>query len=157
MLQPVLLASRKSCHGLGNWYLQPGDHHFRFSFVSHKPDWRNGWRFGLQANQPLEPVVAAAPQAHLDLPETMCFCSISQSNVLISAFKKAEDDNSVVIRAYDIEGKDARPTVDVFFPIKRAEWTNLIEEKDKPLPFQVHSVELPVNHHAIETIKLYPK
>ncbi len=26
MLQPVLLASRRSCHGLGPWYLQAGDH-----------------------------------------------------------------------------------------------------------------------------------
>ena len=36
ILQPVLLASRKSCHGEGNYYLQPGDHNYTFSIYSHK-------------------------------------------------------------------------------------------------------------------------
>ena len=44
ILQPVLLASRKSCHGEGNYYLQPGDHNYTFSIYSHKGDWKNGYR-----------------------------------------------------------------------------------------------------------------
>jgi hypothetical protein len=34
------LASRRSCHGEGNWYLQEGDHHYRFSVTSHAAGWR---------------------------------------------------------------------------------------------------------------------
>ncbi|MGB8317686.1 MAG: glycoside hydrolase family 38 C-terminal domain-containing protein, partial [Ignavibacteriaceae bacterium] len=35
LLQPLLLASRRSCHWQGNEYLQTGDHHFEFSLTSH--------------------------------------------------------------------------------------------------------------------------
>ena len=34
ILQPILFASRKSCHWEGNEYLQTGDHHFTFPFTS---------------------------------------------------------------------------------------------------------------------------
>ena len=67
VLQPLLLTSRKSCHGRGNWYLQPGDHDFRFSILSHEPGWKNGYRFGKQSNNPLRAVVAPA-QEHVAVP-----------------------------------------------------------------------------------------
>ncbi|NOX89063.1 MAG: hypothetical protein GXO77_08555, partial [Calditrichaeota bacterium] len=57
ILQPLLLASRKSCHREGNWYLQKGDHSFHFSLTSHKGDWKYGYRTAKEANQPLIPVV----------------------------------------------------------------------------------------------------
>jgi alpha-mannosidase len=101
--------------------------------------------------------VAGTPKSKRpDLPEAMGFCSVSEPNVVVSAFKKAEDGNSIVLRAYDIEGRDTRPTFQVFFAIKRAEWTNLIEEEGRPLPSHGRAVALPVGHHAIETIKLDP-
>ena len=58
ILQPVLLASRKSCHSEGNYYLQPGDHNYTFSIYSHKGDWKNGYRYGTQSNQPLKAIVS---------------------------------------------------------------------------------------------------
>ena len=39
ILQPILLASRRSCHGEGNDYHQTGNHSFSFSVTSHKPGW----------------------------------------------------------------------------------------------------------------------
>ena len=54
VLQPILLASRRSCHWEGNEYLQTGDHHFRFSITSHKPGWKNGAVFGRAANELLQ-------------------------------------------------------------------------------------------------------
>ena len=108
VLQPVLLASRKSCHGEGNWYLQPGNHHFHFSVTSHSPGWQNGYRFGIQANHPLITKVGMLPAAGASLPEEQSFFTISPENVLISTIKKGEDDNTVVIRFYDIEGRDSQ-------------------------------------------------
>ncbi|MCK7473252.1 MAG: hypothetical protein MZV49_06380 [Rhodopseudomonas palustris] len=63
VLQPILLASRRSCHGEGNWYLQEGDHHYRFSLTSHAAGWRNGYRAGIAANAPLIAVAAAGAAA----------------------------------------------------------------------------------------------
>ncbi|MEW5977407.1 MAG: discoidin domain-containing protein [Acidobacteriota bacterium] len=157
VLQPLLLASRKSCHGEGNWYLQPGNHYYQFSITSHAPGWENGYRFALRANHPLLPQVGIAPVAGASLPEEQSFFDISPSRVLVSTIKKAEDDDSVVVRLYDIEGRDSEVRLQSFAPWISGEWTNIIEEEGKPLRTSGNSFDLKIGHHAIETVKLQLK
>ncbi|MEI6647142.1 MAG: glycosyl hydrolase-related protein [bacterium] len=154
VLQPVLLASRKSCNGEGNWYPQVGDHTYRFAITSHEGDWRQGRKLGIQANHELIAVVGAKPEGNAALPTEMSFFSVSADNVIISTVKKCEDDDSVVARLYDIEGKDSRVTLKTFKKAKTAEVTNMIEENGKPLMVKSSGVKLPVGHHAIETVKI---
>lgn len=156
VLQAVLLASRRSCHGEGNWYLQEGDHHYRFSVVSHEPGWRNGWRPGIQANVPLFAVLAPAAAQNASLPETKSFFSWSAPNVLFSTIKKAEDEDAVIVRCYEIEGRDADAKLDVFAPIEKAAKVNIIEEEGTAIPSRASGLDLKVGHHAIETLKLTP-
>ncbi|MDH4272657.1 MAG: glycosyl hydrolase-related protein, partial [Candidatus Aminicenantes bacterium] len=157
ILQPVLLASRRSCHGEGNWYLQEGNHHYRFSVTSHSPGWMNGYRPGIQANVPLFPVVGARAGDKAVLPEEKSFFKVSAPNVLVSTIKKCEDDASIIIRLYDIEGKDADLTLSPFFPLAKTEQVNMIEEEGKDLPCRTGGLALKIGHHAIETLKLWPK
>jgi len=157
VLQAVLLASRRSCHGEGNWYLQEGDHHYRFSLTSHDPGWTNGYKPGIQANTPLFPVVGARPANGADLPEEKSFFVISVPNVLVSTIKKCEDDDSVIVRLYDIEGKEAEVDLTSAFALGKAELVNIIEEDGKPLSSRAKSVTVQLGHHAIETLKLWPK
>jgi alpha-mannosidase len=157
VLQAVLLASRRSCHGEGNWYLQEGDHHYSFSITSHDPGWTNGYKPGIQANSPLFAVVGARPKAGANLPDEMSFFQISAPNILVSTIKKCEDDDSVIVRLYDIEGKEAELGLTSFFPLAKAEHVNIIEEEGKPLTSRAEGVRLRVGHHAIETLKLWPK
>jgi alpha-mannosidase len=155
ILQPILLASRRSCHGEGNWYLQEGDHNYIFSMTSHGPGWKNGYKQGIQPNNPLLPINAnpTADKA-ASLPESLSFLSLSAPNVLVSTLKKAEDDDSAVLRIYDIEGKDSEATVGLFVPLKSAEKTNIIEEEGAPLKLGKNGLTVKVGHHAVETLKL---
>jgi len=154
VLQAVLLASRRSCHGEGNWYLQEGDHHYRFSLTSHAPGWTSAWRPGREANSPLFAVLEARPRPGAGLPEEKSFFTITAPNVLVSTIKKGEDDDSVVIRLYDIEGKDAEVELHSAFALAGAELVNIIEEEGKPLPLRTNDVKIGLGHHAIETVKL---
>jgi alpha-L-fucosidase len=156
VLQAVLLASRRSCHGEGNWYLQEGDHHYRFSLTSHSPGWTNGYRAAIEANAPLFAVLDASAQPGGGLPEEKSFFSVSAPNILVSTIKKSEDDDSVVIRLYDIEGKDAEVELSTAFALAGAEQVNIIEEEGKPLPCLTNGVKIRVGHQAIETVKLRP-
>jgi alpha-mannosidase len=70
--------------------------------------------------------------------------------------KKAENDDTVILRVYDIEGKDTEAEVELFAPVKRAERTNLIEEEGVLLKPLKGRLVLPVGHHAVETLKLFP-
>ena len=154
VLQPILLASRKSCHGEGNYYLQPGNHTFSFSLYSHQGDWKNGYQQGTQANQPAHAVVVNTLETEGQLPETFSFASVSGKGAVISAIKKCEDDDSVVLRCYDIEGKDVQAKITLFHDIKKAQHTNMIEEEGKDIPSSGKSFDFKVGHHAIETFKL---
>ena len=154
VLQPVLLASRKSCNGEGVWYPQAGDHTYRFAITSHAGDWRQGRKPGIQANHELIAVVGAKPEGNAALPKEMSFFSVSSDNVIISTVKKCEDDDSLVARLYDIEGKDSKVTLKTFKKAKKAELVNMTEEDGKPLTIKSSGVKLPVGHHAIETVKM---
>ena len=154
IIQPLLLASRKSCHGLGNWYLQEGDHHFHFSIFSHEPNWQNGYRLGKQPNHPLQTVEKSESSGEEKLPEKKSFCSLENSNIIISTIKKCEDDETVILRCYDMEGKDSDVNVNWFTPVSRIERRNLIEEEGMTLPLKDQKIHIRLGHHAIETLKI---
>jgi alpha-mannosidase len=156
ILQPVLLASRKSCHSEGNYYLQPGDHNYTFSIYSHKGGWENGYRYGTQSNQPLKAVVVK-PSSTGTMPETMSFISVENKNLVLSTVKKCDDDDNVIVRCYDIEGKDSDAKISLSSPYQKAELTNMIEEEGELIPGNGNSLGLRVGHNAIETIKLFVK
>jgi alpha-mannosidase len=158
ILQPILLASRRSCHSQGNWYLQEGDHHYAFSLTSHEPGWRNGYKTAIQANVGLFPIVRPAASGTADLPAALSFVKLSAPNVLISTVKKAEDDDSVIVRGYEIEGRDVRAELAFFAPLARAAMANIIEDEGRTLSIEKDEsrVSLAFGHQAIETIKLFP-
>ena len=86
----------------------------------------------------------------------MSFFSASAGNVVFSTIKKGEDDDSVVVRCYDIEGRDAEVEIRSFAAIAKAEKVNMIEEEGTVLAAAKNSVKVKIGHHAIETLKLRP-
>jgi len=156
ILQPVLLASRVSCHNEGNKYLQTGNHYFSFSLNSHPPGWKNGFNFGKQANEKLVVVVNPLVYKSASLPESDSFFDVEPANLVISTVKKAEDDNSVIIRVYEIEGKSIKATINSFVPIKEVIHTNLIEEPQNKVEIKANKnkINIDVGKFAIETFKM---
>lgn len=154
ILQPILLASRKSCHWEGNTYHQTGDHHFTFSITSHAKGWENGQRFGKQANE--KPDVVVDPDTYKDtmLPEQLSFFNTDKENVVISTVKKAEDGQATLIRAYETNGQDVTAAINMFTSVKKAERASLIEEPLEELKKGESQVILELGHHAIETIRI---
>jgi alpha-mannosidase len=154
VLQPVLLASRKSCHGWGNYYLQPGDHSYSFSLYTHKGDWKNGRQSGTQSKQPLRVVVSDPLKHSGSLPEQYSFASVTGKGVIVSTIKKCDDDDNVVLRCYDIEGKDTEAVFNFTFPVRSVSHTNIIEEEPSAMKSSGQGFSYKIGHHAIETFKL---
>ncbi len=155
LLQPVLLASRRSCNQRGNWFLQPGDHHYRFSLTSHAGDGCAGFRFGKGAAFPLLAVQAERGQ-NPSLPEKLSFFFVDCKNFVISTVKKAEDDDRVVVRGYEIGGQGGVFRVKSKFPMEKALMTNLIEQEKGDIRAERQSFEVKVTPYGIETIKFVP-
>lgn len=157
LLQPILLTSRKSCHGLGPWYLQEGDHAYRFSMTSHRPDWRNGRRFGVAANAPVMVAFNPRPSGPPTLPEEKSFFSVAADNIVLSTMKKCEDDDAVVLRFYEDAGMNGTAKVRFATPLQSVQNTNIIEEEGRPMPLKIDEISLKLPHHSIETYKVVPR
>lgn len=155
VLQPVLLSSRKSCHGEGNYYLQTGNHEFQFSLSSGPGDWHASIHAGKQQNQPLQVIPVQADQLKPGLPLVYSFAGVDAGNLIISALKKAEDSNTVIMRLVDMEGKAVNTRIHWFggqpLGVNR---TNMIEEEDIPVKKFSGTIPLTINPYSIETIRI---
>jgi alpha-mannosidase len=154
LIQPILFASRKSCHGEGNEYLQLGDHRFSFSLFIHEPGWENGFHEGKQGQNKLytalDPILAKSKL----LSEKQSFFNIKGGLTVISAIKKSEDDNDLTIRLVEMTGVNQKSDLEIFRPIKNLLKTNLIEEVGKDLSQNGKILKLNMGKNSIETYKL---
>ena len=148
ILQPILLASRKSCHPLGNDFIQPGDHSYHFSLTSHEVNSPLREEFGTSSNEPLVAVYNPIQYGKAFLPEEVSFVSVDNPNVKVTAIKKCEDDNSLIVRMYNCSNKEETVHLRMFVEPKEIIHTNLIEE-------ELSSVqEIILGKYAIETYKI---
>jgi len=153
ILQPVLLASRKSCHWEGNWYLQQGTHQYRFSMLSHEPGWQNGYKIAKGTNMAPQAVQVAETAAKAYLPAEFSFLNVSNPGILLSTLKKDDAGNDIIMRFYEAEGEDRHVKITWFKNPVNLKSTNLIEEEitQKAVP---GNLPVTIGKHAIETFKL---
>jgi alpha-mannosidase len=133
VLQHVLLSVRKSiAWNPEYWFTQPGNHRYRMAVFPHGGDWRSSYRQGIQFNYPLTAfanvVGSVRPQA------AQSYLRLDPPNLVLTAMKKSEDDERIVIRFYEAEGNECRAQIRMSKPIRQAWKTSLIEEDQEPLP-----------------------
>lgn len=153
VIQPILFASRKSCHGEGNEYRQYGDHHFSFSLYTQSPGWENGFRQGKQARSNPYVVIDPGEIKNGLLPEDYSFFSTSGDLTVISAIKKSESGDSFIMRLYSLDDRKVNDKVNSFFKVIKAAETNLIEEQLSPVNFSKQQINLVFNPYSIKTIE----
>ncbi|TAN14251.1 MAG: hypothetical protein EPN37_11940 [Chitinophagaceae bacterium] len=130
VLQPILLASRMSCNAQGNEYLQTGDHRFTFPFTSGEDDLSSQDKKGISNHVPLFVAVNPYRSDHPSLSESLSFLRTGSRDIIITAVKKAEEDDKVCVRFYNLSGKMQQVPLIFFRNIRNMTETNLIE---KPL------------------------
>jgi alpha-mannosidase len=153
VLQGILLSSHKSCHYLGNWYHQTGSHHFRFSLTSHQQGWKNGYHFGVEGNHPFYSVLKDKSQSGT-LPEELSFISTSSPFVRITALKKSGSGKSLILRMVEMEDRDEKIDLRLYFPVKAVFKTNIIEEEEKDTGQKGKVLKLDIGKNSIETFRI---
>jgi alpha-mannosidase len=127
------------------------------SLLPHGGDWRSRYREAIGFNYPLLAFVNAESQrsGEATVPAEGSFFRLEPGNLILTALKKCEDDNHLVIRFYEAEGFKCQARLRFSKPITQAWATNLIEEEEGPLPLSGDgAVQLMVKPWEIVTLKV---
>ena len=89
-----------------------------------------------------------------DLPPEYSFIKLSPDNLVLSALKKAEDSDEVILRFFETKGDAAEAEIELFRAIKRLTLVDLLEREEHELPFDRNKFRLKVEPFEIVTLKL---
>ncbi|MFZ0914448.1 MAG: glycoside hydrolase family 38 C-terminal domain-containing protein [Candidatus Korobacteraceae bacterium] len=133
-----------------------GHHEFTYSLYPHGGTWREAMtvRQGYELNYPL--MTQTTTQHPGALPAEKSFFATAQDNVIITAIKKAADDDALIVRFYEWAGKKGDVVLQLPWRATQAWETNLMEVA--PVPLQLDStgnaVTVPTNPYEIKTVKV---
>ncbi len=131
-----------------------GHHEFTYSLYPHAGNWRDAQtvRRGYELNYKL---VALQSQKHLGpLPAEHSFVRVEADNVVLTAFKKSEDDNSLVLRFYEWAGKEADVKLQLPPGVQSASETDLMERPIADLALHNDAATVHTKPYEIKTVKV---
>ena len=130
-----------------------GKHTFSYSLLPHEGTLyesdiiREAYNF----NQPLETLPVGATKGCL--PDTFCLATCDKQNIILETAKKAEADDSLILRLYDSFDMRCNATVTVAEGFSKAYLCDLMENELQELPFDGCNVTVPVKNFEILTLK----
>jgi alpha-mannosidase len=132
-----------------------GHHEFTYSLYPHAGSWQEAGtvRRGYELNDPLLAVVAAAHAG--SLPPVHSFVGLEPENATLTALKKAEDDDSLILRFYESAGKEAQVKLRLPPGATRAVEANLMEKEERALTLLAGEVIVPTRPYEIKTVKVF--
>jgi alpha-mannosidase len=131
-----------------------GHHEFTYSLYSHAGTWRDAQtvRRGYELNYNL---LAVQSQKHDGtLPAEHSFVKIESDNVVLTAVKKSEDDDSLVLRFYEWAGKEADVKLQLPAGAQSASETDLMERSIADLANHDDVVTVHTKPYEIKTLKV---
>jgi alpha-mannosidase len=136
-----------------------GHHHFTYALYPHAGDWkqaltvRRGYDFNYKLN-------AMQVEAHSGtLPAEHAFVTVQPENVVLTAMKKTEDGNGLILRLYEWAGKSGEVAVHLPQGATAATVTNMMEQPEgSPLTVSgTDQVTAPIHPYEILTLRVdYP-
>lgn len=139
-----------------------GTHHMRFAILPHTGplDKAAAVAEGEAFNKPLFATCHASPDATISIsrsPLRLSACTVDAPNVVVTAVKRGEDGNGVVIRAYECAGREATAKFELGFDTKSAKEVDLIEhdmQASAPIEHQRRSIRTSFKPYEIRTFLL---
>ncbi len=134
-----------------------GPHDFTYALYPHAGDWKEAGT-ELQGYELNYPVLAHATEAHEGvLPPSSSFVQIEPSNVILTAIKKAEDDNALVFRFFEFEGKASQVRLTLPEPATKAAQTNLMEKEESSLSPGAggKQISVSIGPYEIKSVKVW--
>ncbi len=133
--------------------LELGTFTFEYAVLPHDGDWRQAEVYRPAREYQCLPIAMEAYGGG-DMPSEFSFLKISPDNLILSALKKAEDTDEVILRFYETRGEDTEARIELFKHIKRLTRVDLLEREEGYLPFAGNIFSLDVKPFEIVSLKL---
>lgn len=135
------------------------DMEFEYSVYPHEGGWEYGnvYRQAELLNVPLA-LYQVSGHSLGSLPAKYGFLSIEPENLICSAFKKAEERDSYILRLFNPTDRMLQGEIRLAVPLKEAYVTNLNEEREHELSLVGgNSINIAIHSNKIITIEMLPK
>lgn len=129
-----------------------GEHSFDYAIYPHADDWKSAkvWK---QAHQHNVPLITTQTGAHDGIfPSTYSFLETSHSELIVSAVKRAEDSDMLVVRFYNTTDADVCDAKITVRGSKAARLLNLNEDIIGDVDFKAGTVSMDVPAKKIVTL-----
>lgn len=131
-----------------------GQHDFTYSLYPHGGNWQQAQtiRRGYELNYRF---MAFDTENHEGtLPVEDSFLQVQPDNVIVTAMKKSEDGDSMIVRFYDWAGKTTNVNLTLPARIEKAEDADLMERSSANLTSSGNSVSVSTGPFEIKTVRL---
>jgi len=131
-----------------------GHHEFTYSLYPHEGGWREALtvRQGYELNYKLLDMQSEKHDGAL--PAEHAFIEVKAENVVLTAMKKAEDDDSVILRFYEWAGRETDVKIQLPPGAESAQDADLMERPIGELALQGDAVTVHTKPYEIKTVKV---
>jgi alpha-mannosidase len=134
-----------------------GAHEMHYALYSHGGDWRHG-EVQRQATSYNTPLYVMAVKGHDGpLPPARSFITVAGKNVLVTACKKRETDDAVILRMQETDGTDERARIEWYREIIGLQEVTMVEEKILDMPAAGTNLSPRLLPYEVRTLALYTK
>ncbi|MFQ6066830.1 MAG: alpha-mannosidase [bacterium] len=132
-----------------------GTHTFHYSLIPHRGDWQKARTF-IEAHGFNTPMRCWQTRSHKGkLPSEISLVEIKPESLILSALKKAEEGEAIILRIYNTVPQTMEGSLSFFFPLKEAYLAGLNERRRERLKIQPKNfVKLKVKGFEIITLYL---
>ena len=131
-----------------------GHHEFTYSLYPHAGNWRDAGTVnrGYELNCKL--IVVPTGHHQGTLPAEHSFIAVQPNNIVLTAVKKAEDDDALILRFYEWAGREVDATIQLPPAAQAASETDLMEKPMGSLKMQDGTVTVHTKPYEIKTVKV---
>jgi alpha-mannosidase len=129
-------------------------HEFTYSLYPHAGDWREGnvTKAAYELNCPMYVKIEEAHGGNL--PKQLSMAALDKDNVIIEVIKKAEENDSVILRMYEYQNKRTKVTCQMFRNIQTVEECDMLENVIATVASEHNEFNFEIKPYEIKTFKL---
>ncbi len=130
-----------------------GSYAYEYALYPHAGDWKEAKSFR-RADEFNHSLIASQICLGEGIQRGQSFLELRPDNLILSAFKKAEDSDEVILRFFETKGEETMAEIELFRNIGRVTVVDLLEREEFELEPSGNTLKMQVKPFEIVTLKL---